>query len=352
MNRLVVNPGTESAWEIPLRAGTVSLGRDAGNDFMIDHPSVAGTHCQLLVMDSGVVIKSLDTTGGVLVDGRPVEETLLLPGQTVRLGEIELRLVADTPTPQSLTPAPRTSAASAEEKSFFARIPEAFSYPLQGNGPVLLICGAVFFGVVGFAQRVIGFLGPYGFVVGLGLGVYAVGFLFSYAKSIITTTANNDAHPPDWPDCTEWQQDIVEPFCQLVALVALNFGAAIILGWWRPGGETFAHAARITAFALGALFLPMGMMALALLDSIAALNPIALVVSIFRIPLAYLAAAAIFEALLAAFWFADGIVGQFIPLPILPGLISGFMNLYLTVAAMRILGLLYLTKKDELGWFN
>jgi NADH:ubiquinone oxidoreductase subunit 3 (subunit A) len=32
--------------------------------------------------------------------------------------------------------------------------------------------------------------------------------------------------------------------------------------------------------------------------------------------------------------------------------IAGFVELYLLVVLMRVIGLLYLAKKDALGWFN
>jgi hypothetical protein len=36
----------------------------------------------------------------------------------------------------------------------------------------------------------------------------------------------------------------------------------------------------------------------------------------------------------------------------LPGLICSFLNLYLISVGMRILGLLYLSNRDQFGWFN
>ena len=68
-------------------------------------------------------------------------------------------------------------------------------------------------------------LGPYGFVPAGILAVFGAGYVFSYAKSIITSSANGEETPPDWPDVTEWQEDIVQPFGQMVALLVLDFWA-------------------------------------------------------------------------------------------------------------------------------
>ncbi|HEY5044117.1 MAG TPA: FHA domain-containing protein, partial [Verrucomicrobiae bacterium] len=267
MRRLVINPGTANAWEIPLRDGLFLLGSGAENDGVIEHPSVSGTHCQMTVMNSGVVIKDLGSATGVFVDGKAVQESLLLPGQIVRLGDIELCLESVAQPVKVLTPISPSppKGLPLEEKGFFACIPEAFAYPCKGNGLVLLISGTIFFGVAGAARSFTGWLGPYGFVIGLGIGVFVTGYLFNYAKSIITSTANGEAAPPNWPDFTEWQEDIAEPFFQLAGLVVLYFGPAIILQWWHPAGPAWAGVISLAAIGLGALLAPMGVMALAML---------------------------------------------------------------------------------------
>jgi hypothetical protein len=48
----------------------------------------------------------------------------------------------------------------------------------------------------------------------------------------------------------------------------------------------------------------------------------------------------------------DLFLDKFLPVPILPDVLSEFASLYLLTAEMRILGLLYWTKKDDLGWFS
>jgi len=176
--------------------------------------------------------------------------------------------------------------------------------------------------------------------------------LFSYAKRIITSTAQGEVEPPDWPDFNDWREDILMPFAQFVGLVVLSFGPALILRWWQPGSPVFARAATIIAAGLGALLAPMGTLSLAMFDSIGALNPIALVWSIGRAPLHYLVAAATFEIVAGIYFVAGNRISSLMPVLILPGLISGFVNLYLIVVGMRILGLFYVSKKTELGWFN
>ncbi len=415
MLRLIVNPGTGNAWEIPLQAGVASLGRGPENNFVIEHSSVSSTHCQLTISDAGVVIKDLGSINGTFVNDEMVEEVLLVDGQAVRLGDVVIRFESDLiprarPVPgvvlQPQTTTATTDAATVAAVckfhphepathrcpkcrrtfcdlcvshrqgryfcracsvecsrvreaavpvvahiSFFNRSCSAFTYPLKGDGLYLLVGGGAFFLVLALAEKLVGFLGPYGGVLALILAVFGAGYAFCYAKSIITSTANGEDMPPDWPEVNEWQEDIVEPFGQMVGLLAFTFGPAAILRWWRPGSETFAHDIILVVTILGALLAPMGMLALAMFDSIAALNPLLLVKSILRIPLLYLATAGVFEILTLTCLQAGSTVGLFIPIPILPGLISVLFNLYLTLAGMRLLGLLYRSNADKLGWF-
>lgn len=408
MPRLIVNPGTEQAWEIPLSPGVTTLGSGPENNVPLAHDSVSAAHCQITVTDSGVMIKDLGSDCGTFVNHTPVEECRLTSGQTITLGEIELRFLADDTSARHATAVAGATVASREghckyhpkavgtwfcarcracycdlcvairpagggarfcrrcgnectplhvqveqepERSFFSMLAGAFRYAFRGNGPVLLLAGTVFLLVVDFSGHVAAF-GPYGFVALLIIMVFCSGYLFNYAKQIITTTALGESSPPDWPELTDFKEDIVMPFGQLLALVVLCFGPSLVLRWWHPWGEHYAGLASMSALALGALLAPMGMLALAMFDSIGALNPIALAWSIARIPLHYLVAAVAFELVIGIHLVAGGLLGWLLPVPLLPRIIAGFINLYVLATAMRILGLLYLADKENLGWFS
>jgi hypothetical protein len=403
MPRLIVNPNSPEAWTIELQPGTIALGRNQENDFPIEHPSVSSSHCRITVADTGTWLKDLGSTSGTFVNDELVEESRLEPGQTLRLGEVVMRFESEAPkdSPPSSEPPlpprirpvevlgssspckfhPQTTARFAcakcqcslcdlcvttrpvngvsrsfcrrcgsecqpiqprrecveAEEGFFASLPRALLYPFQGNGVMLLIAGTAFF-----------FLLDYFPLVGLLL----TGYVFAYAKSIITSTANGRKDPPDWPDFSDLKEDILVPYLHLVALVVLFFGPAFIVGLWRPGSATEARIAYFAALGFGAFFAPMGMLALAMFDTVAALNPVALAWSILRAPLHYIVAAAAFETVFLVYWFTTGVLQTLIPVPFLPGLISGFFYLYAISVGMRILGILYVSDQENLGWFS
>lgn len=202
---------------------------------------------------------------------------------------------------------------------------------------MMLIAGTAFFFLLGWIPL---------------MGLIVTGYMFSYAKSIITSTADGRDDLPDWPDFGDWKDDILMPYLQLLALLVLFFGPAVLLAAWHPGTASQAAVALLAALAFGAFLAPMGMLALAMFDTFAALNPIALMWSILRVPGPYLAAATCFLLALALYSFVAGLLEKAIGIPLVSDLISSFLYLYCVAVGVRILGLLYRTRKKELGWFR
>ena len=423
MPKLIVNPGTDQAWEIPLSPGTTMLGSDPARASPINHESVSPAHCEINLAENVITIKDLGSAYGTFVNHAPITEAPLTPGEIITLGNVDLQFVSDgapgaaaagdipIPPPMPMPPETRSTTVvpvvdarckfhpaspaawtchkcrtyfcelcvtprrtevatlhfcrrcgsecapvrfqveQSVEKVFFQLLPSAFKYALTGNGVILLVAGAVFFSLLEFIGSHAA-IGPYGGIVPALVGLFVTGYVFNYSKRIITSTVNGDATPPDWPDFGNWQEDIAAPLWQLLTLYVLCFGPATIMRWWHPLGEAHAGMITLAVAAMGALLAPMGMLALAMFDSIGALNPIALVWSIARIPLHYLIAAAMFELVLAANLVVSGWLSSVSRIPIVPGLLSGFVSLYLLVTGMRILGLLYVSKQKELGWFS
>ncbi len=98
MLRLVVlSPGmTGHTWE--LKADKSTIGRMEDNTFPLPEPSVSSHHCEILLRDREVVVRDLNSTNGTYIKGERVTEGTLKPGQILRLGQVEMRLEADSPT--------------------------------------------------------------------------------------------------------------------------------------------------------------------------------------------------------------------------------------------------------------
>jgi pSer/pThr/pTyr-binding forkhead associated (FHA) protein len=86
---LVKTEGFENQ-TLDLHFGINRVGRDPDCDLPIAHPTVSTHHCELVLSSEGVMIRDCDSTNGTFVNGDPVKEAWLLPGQTVNLGDVEL----------------------------------------------------------------------------------------------------------------------------------------------------------------------------------------------------------------------------------------------------------------------
>jgi pSer/pThr/pTyr-binding forkhead associated (FHA) protein len=75
-----------------LNVDRTTIGRVEDNLFQIAEASVSSHHCEVLLRGSDVVIKDLNSTNGTFINGEQITERVLKPGQTLRLGQVELKL--------------------------------------------------------------------------------------------------------------------------------------------------------------------------------------------------------------------------------------------------------------------
>lgn len=102
MAKLVVLSPEQKGRSYELKVDKTTIGRVEDNTFPIAEPSISSHHCEVLLRGSDVVIKDLNSTNGTFINNEKISESVLKPGQTLRLGQIELRLE----TGDGLAPAP------------------------------------------------------------------------------------------------------------------------------------------------------------------------------------------------------------------------------------------------------
>jgi pSer/pThr/pTyr-binding forkhead associated (FHA) protein len=469
MPRLLVNPGSSSEWEIPLRSGAQTIGRSKACDFTIEHDSVSGTHCELLVSGGAVTLKDLGSTNGTFLERAPITESPLSSGQRFQLGSVELQFLADPPpvaaaprvriataapaparvvaepamavdlsaprvalhmAPHESPPAPpavpmpfltdeysmpvegpvmckyhpkmqaswlcaQCSASfcdlciatrpgprtgkfcrkcsteclarhvqlipeSAIRGNFFSHAPRAFTFPFKGNGLYILVIGAVCMAAVEFLERIalFGRLALF-----LFSKVLLTGYLYAFMQNIIQSTANGEDKPPAWPDFNSFWEDMLQPYLQLLGCVAFCFGPAIALnlwlGWWDPltgvlsgtPPDPFKLTIVLLALLTGAAYFPMALLAVSMFDSLSALNPMLVIPSMLKAKVEYLVVLLVSAGVFVMI-VVKAVALIYIPIPILPSLVSAGISLYLFMVEVRLLGLLYRAKRHELGWFT
>lgn len=106
MAKLVVLTQSMAGRSHELAAERTTVGRVEDNAFQIAEPSVSSHHCEILLRGSDIVIKDLNSTNGSFINGEKIAESVLKPGQTLRLGNVELKLDVPGAPPAAAAPAP------------------------------------------------------------------------------------------------------------------------------------------------------------------------------------------------------------------------------------------------------
>lgn len=215
----------------------------------------------------------------------------------------------------------------------------AFSYPFADGGWMALVAGALMGGIGLFVLR----FGIFMLVLVIPLFLAMVGYLWTWLLQIVSSTAYGEDSLPDWPDFTSVRDSALRALV-LFLLVLLCLTPAI--GAWYLGLRT--RPALLGAFLLGCCYFPMGMLTLSMAESLAALNPLIVIPSIFKVGRGYLLAIAALVGVMVVRLLVQTALGH---IPLLGAFVLGGASLYFLVVQARIVGLLYRVYERDLGWF-
>ena len=122
--------------------------------------------------------------------------------------------------------------------------------------------------------------------------------------------------------------------------------------------------ALIAAFVFGVFYFPMAFLAVAMLDTVTAANPIQIIPSIFKVPLEYTVTCIVLGIVAILPPVGDVLIDFIFPRGLHArdmGPMFGYLativfwrlfGLYLLVVGVRILGLLFRSKRDKLAWVD
>jgi hypothetical protein len=371
MATLVANNGDAVVSRIDLKPGINTIGRAEGNHHVIPHASISSRHCEIILNDGTISLRDLGSTNGTFIDDEPVQQGTLAHGQRMKLGSAEFVVEAPDvlPVPKgaalrvnipkasavpaaSAPPVGRTAAeaiaaispAIYEERSFYSQIPGSFAYPFNKSGIIMLVIGSIVFVVLDF-------LGGFS----LYLQIVGIGYLFAFMQKIISHSAQGEDELPPWPELTDFISDILVPCLLLVGATVVSLAPGLVLMWFARENPMLVIAA-FAALGVGAFYFPMALLAAAVSDNFVALSPHIVWPSIFRTFLPYLVTF-IFVAVLFGARVGAGFAVKFIPIDEIPWritvtLIMGFISLYLLSVEMRVLGLMFRSYRDKLGWLG
>ena len=112
MAKLLVLNGPLAGQSYELKVDKTTVGRVEDNTFQIADPSVSSHHCEIHLQGEALLIKDLNSTNGSFINGEQITEAVLKPGQTLRLGQIELRIDDGTVPPPAAAPKPAAASSN------------------------------------------------------------------------------------------------------------------------------------------------------------------------------------------------------------------------------------------------
>jgi hypothetical protein len=413
MVRLRMEGSSQGSQEILLQPGLNRLGRVEDNDFLIEDNSISSHHCQIEVKDGIITVWDLDSTNGTAIDGQPIKQAELHPGQVLCLGTVSMICQEDPAAdpanvaaslaavaagsldfciqhPQSAakwccikcgtpfcTACVRTTRVGGEffracpkcggscvsvaeyarlttpaPTDFFALWREAFSYPFKKDGAILLVCGTVVFSFLSGARWVL-FTG----VKSMGfLGASFVATLFlcivmsvGYLFAFMQGIIQSSARGDK--AMPDWPE--ISAFWDDLVVPFFQFTCIWVL-CLGPGIAVMLFVsplAGVPLICLGLFCMPMALLTVAMADTLAGFNPITIFSGIGKVPLPYLTICGTFLVIIA---LVHGIRMFLIwtDIPVLPTVVSTAVGLYGITVEMRLLGLLYYTNKAKLAWFE
>lgn len=231
------------------------------------------------------------------------------------------------------------------EPGFLRVLLTSFRYPTQGNGLYIIVGGAVVFTI---ADLISAHAGMMAIFIQAGIS----GYLASYAKDVMRTSAMGESNPPGWVDFSDWLEDLVVPAFQFLLALALAFGVYIFLRSRPPFHGHVQTAALLISAVWGCAVWPILSLGLAMTDSaMAVLNPIPLARAIWITLPDYLMTCCLCVVVLGA-GFGLHALKEFVPqVPVLPDLVVWLCSLYLMTALMRGFGLFYRCNHERLQWY-
>ncbi len=216
---------------------------------------------------------------------------------------------------------------------------DALGYPLRNGGWIMIVIGAVFAVILDLFQLAPG--------VGWAVSIFAMGYFGSFYLSIVGSTMTDGDALPDWPSFTDFSDDILHPFLRLAALLLLSFGpgvASVV-----AVEESAPHYWPVMAGSLlwGCIYFPMAVVASSAFGSLVAALPHIVLPAICRSLPAYAGAVI---ALMFVFVLSSGAQEFAAKLPYAGWLLAAAIWLYGLMFQARLIGLVYRSKQESLGW--
>lgn len=217
---------------------------------------------------------------------------------------------------------------------------DAATFPWLPRNLSILIPGAIMLLLLMVAS-----LAP---LIGIIPGILGPLYFAAYYFKIVETSITKREELPDWPEVTNFFDDLVVPGFQLFGVWCIGLLPALI--WGLVTGARIADAVQDPPVILGllaSLYFPIGVLAVVIRGSVAAaVHPQILLTMVKCMPHYLLLVVGLVMALLPLhFVIGSGLGGMF-----LGTLLSGFASMAGLVMHARLTGTYYLYHQAKFGW--
>lgn len=223
----------------------------------------------------------------------------------------------------------------------------SLSYPFRGDGAFIM---GVAVGVMVLLWGLGNLLGRLSFFAYLP-GLWLLGYLFGALQNVVKSSAQGDSELPKWPEWHPSFSEAVRPLshwisCQLVCFLPALVASIVAA---NNGSETCWGLA-FAFFLGGAVYFPMALMAVAMGDSVEAMDPVFIYRSIRAVGWDYLLLLSVLFVLVLTHYLGNLAMGQ-VPMSGIQVLWSTSNTVYFSMVLARMIGVYYRSHQRDLGWF-
>ena len=119
MPKLTIRSDSGESISHDLVEETHTIGRAPENSIRLEDTSVSGRHAEIVLVAENCYLKDLGSTNGTLVNGQPVTEVQLRPGDRIRFGKVDASFERDVAS--SDQPLPQLAGTDARPAELSAR---------------------------------------------------------------------------------------------------------------------------------------------------------------------------------------------------------------------------------------
>ncbi len=122
--------------EVAMDKGSISIGRKADNDIVIDNPAISGHHCKLTMEGDGYYVEDLESTNGTFVNEKRVKKSGLHHNDIVGVAKHAVVFINEAEAAADSAPQPSSDATMVLTPQKQAELVAASAAAAKPEGPV------------------------------------------------------------------------------------------------------------------------------------------------------------------------------------------------------------------------